>query len=58
VQAPQLTNLTSVGVPAALASTLDHIVGQLDIVTQCIGVLEQRLTMVENRISGGLPQKQ
>jgi centriolar protein POC1 len=38
-------------VPPALASTLDHIVGQLDILTRTMMILESRLTLTEDRVS-------
>ncbi|ETO34055.1 G-protein beta wd-40 repeats containing protein [Reticulomyxa filosa] len=38
-------------VPEQLATTLDHIVTQLNIVTQTLGVFEQRLTIHENRVA-------
>ena len=38
-------------IPEQLASTLDQIVCQLTIVTQTLGVFEERLTMHENRVS-------
>ncbi|XP_016420775.1 POC1 centriolar protein homolog A [Sinocyclocheilus rhinocerous] len=37
-------------VPAALASTLQHIVGQLDVLTQTVAILEQRLTLTEDKL--------
>ncbi|CAN0227876.1 unnamed protein product, partial [Ectocarpus sp. 13 AM-2016] len=39
--------------PEALAGTLDHIVGQLDMLTRTVGVLEQRLTLTEDRLQQG-----
>ena len=39
--------------PEALAGTLDHIVGQLDMLTRTVGVLEQRLTLTEDRLQRG-----
>lgn len=36
--------------PEALAGTLDHMVGQLDMLTRTVGVLEQRLTLTEDRL--------
>lgn len=39
--------------PEALAGTLDHIVGQLDMLTRTVGVLEQRLTLTEDRVQRG-----
>ena len=38
--------------PTALTNTLDHIVGQLSLIGRTMGILEQRLTLTENRISG------
>ncbi|MGH0182557.1 UNVERIFIED_CONTAM: hypothetical protein FKN15_010021 [Acipenser sinensis] len=38
------------GVPAALASTLEHIVCQLDVLTQTVAILEQRLTLTEDKL--------
>ena len=35
---------------AALGATLQHIVGQLDILTQTVALLEERLTMNEDRM--------
>ena len=35
--------------PEALASTLSHIVGQLDVLTRTMGLLEERLTMNEDK---------
>lgn len=34
----------------ALQSTFDHIIGQLDIVTRTLGMVEQRLSMTEDRL--------
>lgn len=36
-------------VPEALESALSHIVGQLDVLTQTMGLLEERLTMNEDK---------
>ncbi len=36
--------------PFDTASTLEHIVNQLDILTQTVSILEERLTMVEDRL--------
>ncbi|KAG5835848.1 hypothetical protein ANANG_G00248370 [Anguilla anguilla] len=38
------------GVPPALASTLEHIVSQLDVLTQTVAILEQRLTLTEDKL--------
>jgi len=35
--------------PDALASTLQHVVGQLDVLTQTMSLLEERLTMNEDK---------
>ena len=37
--------------PEQLASTLDHIVGQLDIITRTMSILENRLQLTEDRVS-------
>ncbi|XP_062611577.1 uncharacterized protein LOC134273392 [Saccostrea cucullata] len=36
--------------PPQLAKTLEQIVGQLDVLTQTVSLLEQRLTMTENKL--------
>lgn len=36
--------------PPALSATLQHIVGQLDVLTQTMGLLEERLTISEDKI--------
>jgi hypothetical protein len=41
--------------PYSTASTLEHIVHQLDILTQTVTILEERLTMVEDTVKGGNP---
>ncbi|XP_062301363.1 POC1 centriolar protein homolog A [Scomber scombrus] len=38
------------GAPPGLASTLEHIIGQLDILTQTVSILEQRLTLTEDKL--------
>uniref|UniRef100_A0A4W6DXY8 POC1 centriolar protein homolog A n=1 Tax=Lates calcarifer TaxID=8187 RepID=A0A4W6DXY8_LATCA len=38
------------GVPPGLAGTLEHIIGQLDILTQTVSILEQRLTLTEDKL--------
>ncbi|XP_026023519.1 POC1 centriolar protein homolog A isoform X2 [Astatotilapia calliptera] len=38
------------GVPPGLANTLEHIIGQLDILTQTVSILEQRLTLTEDKL--------
>jgi hypothetical protein len=38
-------------IPKSLSKTLDHIVGQLDIVTRTMSIMEQRLTLTEDRLS-------
>ena len=37
--------------PPALTNTLDHIVGQLSLISRTMAILEQRITLNENRIS-------
>ncbi|VDP86476.1 unnamed protein product [Echinostoma caproni] len=36
-------------IPPPLTTTLEHILSQLDILTQTVSILEQRLTLMENR---------
>jgi hypothetical protein len=38
--------------PAPLVNTLDHIVGQLSLIGRTMAILEQRLTLTENRLAG------
>ena len=38
-------------IPPNLAATLDHIIGQLDIITKTISILDQRLTNTEDQVS-------
>lgn len=38
--------------PYSTAATLEHIVNQLDVLTQTVSILEERLTMVEDRVAG------
>jgi hypothetical protein len=42
---------TSDQMPVGLARTLDHIVGQLDLLGKTMGVMEERLTLTESRVS-------
>lgn len=35
--------------PESLSATLQHIVGQLDVLTQTLGLLDERLTINEDR---------
>ena len=37
--------------PYSTAATLEHIVNQLDVLTQTVSILEERLTMVEDRVA-------
>ncbi|XP_043563847.1 POC1 centriolar protein homolog A-like isoform X1 [Chiloscyllium plagiosum] len=46
------------GIPSALASTLEHIVGQLDVLTQTVTILEQRLTLTEDKLREYLDKQQ
>ena len=36
--------------PKQLAETLETIIQQMDVLTQTVGILEQRLTMTENKL--------
>ncbi|XP_016115108.1 POC1 centriolar protein homolog B-like [Sinocyclocheilus grahami] len=38
------------GIPSSLTSTLENIVQQLDILTQTVAVLEERLTLTEDKL--------
>ena len=42
--------------PEALANTMDHIIGQLDIISKTMSLLDHRLTMVEDRVSSVIAQ--
>nr|KAF6311011.1 POC1 centriolar protein A [Myotis myotis] len=44
--------------PQALTSTLEHIVGQLDVLTQTVCILEQRLTLTEDKLKQCLENQQ
>ena len=37
------------GAPLQLHSTLEHVVGQLDVLAQTVTLLEQRLTLTEDK---------
>jgi hypothetical protein len=58
VDAPIVMPVSDVGgvgrgagdLPDALASTLQHVVGQLDVLTQTMSLLEERLTMNEDKV--------
>ncbi|XP_007425729.1 POC1 centriolar protein homolog A-like isoform X2 [Python bivittatus] len=41
-----------------LTSTLQHIVGQLDVLTQTVSILEQRLTLTEDKLKECLENQQ
>ena len=46
-------------IPEHLANTLDSILGQLDVLTQTVSILEERMTLVENVIDKAFdPQRQ
>lgn len=47
---PTTTPLERRDIPPQLSETLEHIVGQLDVITQTVSILEQRLTMCENKL--------
>lgn len=39
--------------PEAWVRTLQHVVGQLDMLTRTVALLEQRLSITEDRLNGG-----
>ena len=45
---PPALNLSDL--PDSLSATLQHIVGQLDVLTQTVALLDERLTMNEDRV--------
>lgn len=47
-----------VSMPQTLTSTLEHIVGQLDVLTQTVSILEQRLTQTEDKLKQCLENQQ
>lgn len=47
-----------VSMPQTLTSTLEHIVGQLDVLTQTVSILEQRLTLTEDKLKQCLENQQ
>uniref|UniRef100_G3TW21 POC1 centriolar protein homolog A n=1 Tax=Loxodonta africana TaxID=9785 RepID=G3TW21_LOXAF len=47
-----------ISVPQTLTSTLEHIVGQLDVLTQTVSILEQRLTLTEDKLKQCLENQQ
>ncbi|KAK0149347.1 POC1 centriolar A [Merluccius polli] len=49
-QHPPQAQASEGGVSPALTSTLEHIVSQLDILTQTVSILEQRLTLTEDKL--------
>ena len=49
-EAPPPLNLSDL--PDSLSATLQHIVGQLDVLTQTVALLDERLTMNEDRVFG------
>eukprot|EP00112_Aurelia_sp_Birch-Aquarium-sp1_P025602 Seg859.8 transcript_id=Seg859.8/GoldUCD/mRNA.D3Y31 product="POC1 centriolar protein A" protein_id=Seg859.8/GoldUCD/D3Y31 len=55
---PQTTLLERRDIPPQLATTLEHIVGQLDVITQTVSILEQRLTLCENKLRECLDNQQ
>eukprot|EP00116_Pleurobrachia_bachei_P005054 sb/3465316/ len=52
------TSLEPQSIPPQLAATLEHMVGQLDVLTQTVSILEQRLTMTENKLKECLDNQQ
>ena len=56
---PVTTPLEVRDIPEHLANTLDSILGQLDVLTQTVSILEERMTLVENVIDKAFdPQRQ
>uniref|UniRef100_A0A1I8G6W7 Dachshund-like protein 1 n=2 Tax=Macrostomum lignano TaxID=282301 RepID=A0A1I8G6W7_9PLAT len=51
-------NPAMAGVPPIIGSTLEHIVRQLDILTQTVAILEKRLTITETNMRLLLAQQQ
>ncbi|XP_057230796.1 POC1 centriolar protein homolog A isoform X2 [Malurus melanocephalus] len=43
---------------SSLANTLEHIMGQLDVLTQTVSILEQRLTLTEDKLKECLENQQ
>ena len=48
---PVTTKLEAREIPHQLAQTLETIVSQLDMLTQTVSILEERMTLVENHIA-------
>ena len=46
---PHLTLLCTHTLTEQVAGTMEHLVGQLDLLSQTVGLLEQRLTMTEDK---------
>ncbi|KAJ1632591.1 WD40-repeat-containing domain protein [Pavlovales sp. CCMP2436] len=46
---PQSAEFSAGQLPEQLASTLDHVVGQLDLLAQTVAILDQRLTLNEDQ---------
>lgn len=46
---PQSAEFSRQQLPEQLASTLDHVVGQLDLLAQTVSILDQRLTLSEDQ---------
>jgi hypothetical protein len=51
--APTTSQLEQRTMPDQLAHTLEQILGQLDVLTQTVSILEERLTLVENVLDKG-----
>ena len=47
---PELATGGTEELPERLAATLDHIIGQLDIITRTVSIMEQRLSTSEDRL--------
>lgn len=44
----QTSGLAPRDIPEPIAATLEHIVGQLDMLTQTVAILEERISMLED----------
>ena len=50
VEATQAAPLNLADMPEALSATLQHIVGQLDVLTQTMALMEERVSMTEDKL--------
>jgi centriolar protein POC1 len=49
-ETPSTTPLEPRTMPDQMTQAFEHILGQLDVLTQTVSILEERLTIVENRL--------